>query len=73
MSAFGMGVDIPDIRCIVHIDWPFSILVGEQHQLFPPLKVASTFTFDRGCSLKTNMLLFLPQICANLSKNKKKV
>ena len=25
-SALGMGVDIPDIRCIVHIDWPFSIL-----------------------------------------------
>ena len=25
-SALGMGVDIPDIRCIIHIDWPFSIL-----------------------------------------------
>jgi superfamily II DNA helicase RecQ len=25
-SALGMGVDIPDIRCIVHIDWPFSML-----------------------------------------------
>jgi superfamily II DNA helicase RecQ len=25
-SALGMGVDIPDIRCIVHIDWPFSVL-----------------------------------------------
>jgi superfamily II DNA helicase RecQ len=25
-SALGMGVDIPDIRCIIHIDWPFSVL-----------------------------------------------
>ncbi|PZD22208.1 RecQ, Superfamily II DNA helicase, partial [Pyrenophora tritici-repentis] len=25
-SALGMGVDVPDIRCIVHIDWPFSVL-----------------------------------------------
>jgi superfamily II DNA helicase RecQ len=25
-SALGMGVDIPDIRCIIHIDWPWSIL-----------------------------------------------
>ncbi|KAK7177507.1 DNA helicase [Paraphaeosphaeria sporulosa] len=25
-SALGMGVDIPDIRCIVHMDWPFSVL-----------------------------------------------
>jgi superfamily II DNA or RNA helicase len=25
-SALGMGVDIPDIRCIVHIDWPFTVL-----------------------------------------------
>jgi RecQ family ATP-dependent DNA helicase len=25
-SALGMGVDIADIRCIVHIDWPFSVL-----------------------------------------------
>jgi hypothetical protein len=25
-SALGMGVDIADIRCIVHMDWPFSIL-----------------------------------------------
>lgn len=25
-SALGMGVDILDIRCIVHIDWPFSVL-----------------------------------------------
>ncbi|PZC87796.1 RecQ, Superfamily II DNA helicase, partial [Pyrenophora tritici-repentis] len=23
-SALGMGVDVPDIRCIVHMDWPFS-------------------------------------------------
>ncbi|KAJ4392412.1 hypothetical protein N0V91_011400 [Didymella pomorum] len=26
MSALGMGVDIPDIWCIVHIDWPFTVL-----------------------------------------------
>jgi RecQ family ATP-dependent DNA helicase len=25
-SALGMGVDIPDIRCIVHVDWPFTVL-----------------------------------------------
>ncbi|KAK1920515.1 hypothetical protein P3342_008276 [Pyrenophora teres f. teres] len=25
-SALGIGVDVPDIRCIVHIDWPFSVL-----------------------------------------------
>jgi RecQ family ATP-dependent DNA helicase len=25
-SALGMGVDIPDIRCVVHMDWPFSML-----------------------------------------------
>ena len=25
-SALGMGVDIPDVRCIVHVDWPFSML-----------------------------------------------
>jgi len=25
-SALGMGVDIPDVRCIIHIDWPFSVL-----------------------------------------------
>jgi superfamily II DNA helicase RecQ len=25
-SALGMGVDIPDNRCIVHIDWPFTVL-----------------------------------------------
>lgn len=25
-SALGMGVDIPDIRCIIHIDWPFTVL-----------------------------------------------
>lgn len=25
-SALGMGVDIPDIRCIVHVDWPRTIL-----------------------------------------------
>ncbi|KAI1670755.1 hypothetical protein L13192_06271, partial [Pyrenophora tritici-repentis] len=25
-SALGMGVDVPDIRCIVHMDWPFSVL-----------------------------------------------
>jgi superfamily II DNA helicase RecQ len=25
-SALGMGVDMPDIRCIIHIDWPFSVL-----------------------------------------------
>ena len=25
-SALGMGVDVPDIRCIIHIDWPFSVL-----------------------------------------------
>lgn len=25
-SALGMGVDIPDVRCIVHIDWPFTML-----------------------------------------------
>jgi superfamily II DNA helicase RecQ len=25
-SALGMGVDIPDIRCILHVDWPFTVL-----------------------------------------------
>jgi superfamily II DNA helicase RecQ len=25
-SALGMGVDISDIRCIVHVDWPFTVL-----------------------------------------------
>jgi superfamily II DNA helicase RecQ len=25
-SALGMGVDIPDIRCIIYMDWPFSAL-----------------------------------------------
>ncbi|KAI2475187.1 ATP-dependent DNA helicase recQ [Pyrenophora tritici-repentis] len=25
-SALGMGVDVPDIRYIVHMDWPFSVL-----------------------------------------------
>jgi superfamily II DNA helicase RecQ len=25
-SALGMGVDVPDVRCIIHIDWPFSVL-----------------------------------------------
>lgn len=25
-SALGMGVDIPDVRCVVHVDWPFSML-----------------------------------------------
>jgi superfamily II DNA/RNA helicase len=25
-SALGIGVDIPDIRCIIHIDWPFTVL-----------------------------------------------
>jgi RecQ family ATP-dependent DNA helicase len=25
-SALGMGVDISDIRCIIHIDWPFTVL-----------------------------------------------
>lgn len=25
-SALGMGVDIPDIRCVLHIGWPLSIL-----------------------------------------------
>ncbi|CAN9430903.1 unnamed protein product [Alternaria alternata] len=25
-SALGMGIDIPDIRCIIHIDWPFTVL-----------------------------------------------
>ncbi|CAN9448941.1 unnamed protein product [Alternaria alternata] len=25
-SALGMGVDIPDIWCIIHIDWPFTVL-----------------------------------------------
>jgi superfamily II DNA helicase RecQ len=25
-SALGMGVSVPDIRCIIHIDWPFSFL-----------------------------------------------
>jgi superfamily II DNA helicase RecQ len=25
-SALGMGIDVPDIRCIVHIDWTFSVL-----------------------------------------------
>jgi superfamily II DNA helicase RecQ len=25
-SALGMGVDVPEIRCIIHIDWPFSVL-----------------------------------------------
>jgi superfamily II DNA helicase RecQ len=22
-STLGMGVDVPDIRCIIHMDWPF--------------------------------------------------
>ncbi|PSN58516.1 P-loop containing nucleoside triphosphate hydrolase protein, partial [Corynespora cassiicola Philippines] len=25
-SALGMGVDIADVRCIIHMDWPFSVL-----------------------------------------------
>ncbi|KAF2008251.1 P-loop containing nucleoside triphosphate hydrolase protein, partial [Aaosphaeria arxii CBS 175.79] len=25
-SALGMGVDIADIRCIIHVDWPFSMM-----------------------------------------------
>jgi superfamily II DNA helicase RecQ len=25
-SALGIGVDIPDIRCIIHINWPFTVL-----------------------------------------------
>ena len=25
-SALGMGVDAPNIRCIIHIDWSFSVL-----------------------------------------------
>jgi superfamily II DNA helicase RecQ len=25
-SALGMGVDIPDIRCIIHVNWPQTIL-----------------------------------------------
>ena len=25
-SALGIGVDVPDIQCIIHIDWPFSVL-----------------------------------------------
>jgi superfamily II DNA helicase RecQ len=25
-SALGMGVDIPDIRCIIHVDWPWTML-----------------------------------------------
>jgi superfamily II DNA helicase RecQ len=25
-SALGMGVDIPDIRCIIYVDWPRTIL-----------------------------------------------
>jgi superfamily II DNA helicase RecQ len=25
-SALGMGMDIPDVRCIIHIDWPFTML-----------------------------------------------
>jgi superfamily II DNA helicase RecQ len=25
-TALGMGIDVPDIRCIIHIDWPFSVL-----------------------------------------------
>ncbi|OAL43671.1 P-loop containing nucleoside triphosphate hydrolase protein, partial [Pyrenochaeta sp. DS3sAY3a] len=25
-SALGMGVDIADIRCIIHVDWPFSMI-----------------------------------------------
>ena len=25
-SALGMGVDIADVRCIIHMDWPFSML-----------------------------------------------
>lgn len=25
-SALGMGVDIPDIRCIIHTDWPWTML-----------------------------------------------
>jgi superfamily II DNA helicase RecQ len=25
-SALGIGVDVPNIWCIVHIDWPFSVL-----------------------------------------------
>jgi superfamily II DNA helicase RecQ len=26
MSALGIGVDIPDIRCIIYVDWPRTIL-----------------------------------------------
>jgi superfamily II DNA helicase RecQ len=25
-SALGMGIDIADIRCIVHVDWPLSVM-----------------------------------------------
>lgn len=25
-SALGMGVDIPNIQCIIHIDWPWTML-----------------------------------------------
>jgi superfamily II DNA helicase RecQ len=25
-SAFGIGVDVPNIRYIIHMDWPFSVL-----------------------------------------------
>jgi superfamily II DNA or RNA helicase len=25
-SALGIGVDTPDVRCIIHIDWPFTML-----------------------------------------------
>ncbi|KAF1922377.1 P-loop containing nucleoside triphosphate hydrolase protein [Didymella exigua CBS 183.55] len=25
-SALGMGVDILDVQCIIHIDWPFTML-----------------------------------------------
>jgi superfamily II DNA helicase RecQ len=25
-SALGMGVDVPNIQCIIYIDWPFSLL-----------------------------------------------
>jgi hypothetical protein len=25
-SSLGMGVDVPDIWCIIHIDWPFCVL-----------------------------------------------
>ena len=25
-SALGLGIDIPDIRAVIHVDWPFGII-----------------------------------------------